>query len=429
MRMLVLGGAVSGRGAVRLAERLGYEVAVYDRDPAALADLSNLPTFDSEWRPEWLSGIDVVVTSPGIPEHSAPITSALSAGVTVWGELEFAARHLSAPIVAITGTNGKTTVTTLVADMLNASGLQATAAGNIGTALADIVGSTPDVIVVEASSFQLRFIDSFTPDLAVLLNIAPDHLDWHQTFDNYRQAKANIVRNVGPEVPLVFDVDDSEASLVAGRSRARLVPVSGKARTDGGWGVEGGRLLLNGLDLSLDEVPVGDPSFLLDLAAAGAAALLAGANTAAVRDVITAFEPVRHRRTIVGTWRDVMWIDDSKATNPHSALAAVAAYPSVVLIAGGRNKALDLAPIVRHPNVRSVVAIGEAADEIIGAALHIPSVRASSMSEAVAVAASMAGSGDAVLLAPGCASFDMFDSYAHRGEVFRQAVLELEEGE
>lgn len=429
MRMLVLGGGVSGRGALRLAERLGYEVAVYDRDPAALADLTNLPTFHSEWQPEWLRGIDVVVTSPGIPEHSASISSALRAGVTVWAELEFAARHLTAPIVAITGTNGKTTVTTLVADMLNASGRQATAAGNIGTALTDIVGSTPDVIVVEASSFQLRFIESFTPDLAVLLNIAPDHLDWHQTFDNYRQAKANIVRNAGPEVPLVFDVDDPEASLVASRAHARPVPVSGKARTGGGWGVEGGRLVLDGLEMPLDEVPVADPSFLLDLVAAGAAALLAGADPAAVRGVITAFEPVRHRRTVIGAWRDVMWIDDSKATNPHAALAAVAAYPSVVLIAGGRNKALDLAPIVRHPNVRAVVAIGEAADEVIEAALHIPAVKADSMSEAVASAASIARSGDTVLLAPGCASFDMFDSYAHRGEVFRRAVLELEEGE
>jgi UDP-N-acetylmuramoylalanine--D-glutamate ligase len=404
MRMLVLGAGISGRGAISLASRLGYDVAVYDRDPAALTDLADITTHSGGWQVEWLETVEVVVASP------------------------FAARHLTAPIVAVTGTNGKTTVTTLIAAMLEASGVAAVAAGNIGTALTDIVGLTPDLIVVEVSSFQLRFVEKFAPAVAVLLNIAPDHLDWHQTFDRYREAKANLIKNAGPDIPLVFDVDDPEARAVAVSGSAQQVPVSGTERVLEGWGVEGDLLILDGLELPLDEVPIDDPAYLLDLAAAGTAAIIAGADPEAVAKVIRTFEPVIHRRTVVGTWTGITWIDDSKATNPHSARAAVAAYPSVVLIAGGRNKGLDLAPIVTHQNVRGVVAIGEAAGEIMSAAGKIPSIEAKSMESAVAAAQSMAQPGDVVLLAPGCASFDMFDDYEQRGDVFRQAVRDMEEG-
>lgn len=428
MQMLVLGASVSGRGAISLAGRLGFDVAVYDRDPDALIGLADITKYTGEWHEVWLEGVDVVVTSPGIPEHAAPITSALEAGVPIWGELEFAARHLRAPIVAVTGTNGKTTVTTLIAAMLAASGLDAVAAGNIGTALTDLVGSTPDVIVVEVSSFQLRFIEQFSPAVAVLLNIAPDHLDWHGTFERYRLAKTNLIRNAGPDVPLVFDVDDPEARTVAADGRTQPVPVSGIRRVNGGWGVEGDRLVLDGVEVTLDEIPIGDPAYLLDLAAAGAAAIISGADPDAAAKVIRSFEPVIHRRTVVGEWNGVTWIDDSKATNPHSARAAVAAYPSVVLIAGGRNKGLDLAPIVTHQNVKAVVAIGEAAQEVVEAAGGKPAVEAGSMELAVVAARSMAAAGDTVLLAPGCASFDMFDNYEHRGDVFGQAVREIEEG-
>ena len=428
MRMLVLGAGISGRGAISLASRLGYGVAVYDRDPVALTDLVDVDTHSGDWQAGWLEGVDVVVTSPGIPEHADPIVSAIETGIPIWGELEFAARHLSAPIVAVTGTNGKTTVTTLIAGMLKASGVAAVAAGNIGTALTDIVGSAPDLIVVEVSSFQLRFVEEFSPAIAVLLNIAPDHLDWHQTFDRYREAKANLIKNAGPDIPLIFDIDDPEARAVAAGGSAQQVPVSGIKRVPEGWGVEGDSLVLDGLELPLDEIPIDDPAYLLDLAAAGTTALIAGADPEAVAKIIRTFEPVVHRRTVVGTWTGVTWIDDSKATNPHSALAAVAAYPSVVLIAGGRNKGLDLAPIVTHQNVRGVVAIGEAAGEIMSAVEKTPSVEAESMEGAVAAAKSLARPGDVVLLAPGCASFDMFDNYEQRGEVFRQAVRDMEEG-
>ncbi len=290
-----------------------------------------------------------------------------------------------------------------------------------------MVGAGYETIVVEASSFQLRFIERFTPDVAVLLNIAPDHLDWHQGFRQYREAKANLVLNAGPNVPLVYDCDDPEASAVASTAASTPVPVSGIARVEGGWGVEGDLLVLPRLHLPLKDVPVEDPAFRLDLAAAGTAAALAGATPDAVRKAIEGFVPISHRRTLVGTWREVTWVDDSKATNPHSALAAVRAYPSVILIAGGRNKDLDLAPIVQRPEVKAVVAIGEAAGDILAAAAGSrPAVGAGSMGEAVKAASDLAAPGDTVLLAPGCASFDMFDSYGHRGEAFREAVLELE---
>lgn len=427
MRLLILGNGVSGRGATRLATRLGHDVVVYDRDPACVADLE-LTTHHGDWQSEWFAGVDTVIASPGIPEHAEPIVEALRAGIPVWGELEFAARHLDLPLVAVTGTNGKTTVTTVIGDMLAASGLRATTAGNIGTALTDFVGSEADVIVVEASSFQLRFIDQFVPNVAVLLNIAPDHLDWHQTFEAYRAAKANLVRNADSSVPLIFDADDAEASLIARTASTTPIPVSGIQRSVDGWGVDGDRFILPGMELSMDRLPVGDPAFLLDLAAAGAAALAAGGDVEAVARTIEAFEPTTHRRTLVGSWNGVAWVNDSKATNPHSALAALDAYPSVVVIAGGRNKDLDVAPIAQHRNVRAVVAIGEAGPDILAAAT-VPSKGAGSMTEAVSIARGFARSGDTVLLAPGCASFDMFDSYAHRGDTFRQAVLDQEEGE
>ncbi len=213
---------------------------------------------------------------------------------------------------------------------------------------------------------------------------------------------------------------------MASTAASTPVPVSGIARVEGGWGVDGDLLVLPGLHLPLQDVPVEDPAFRLDLAAAGAAAVLAGATSEAVRKAIEGFVPISHRRTLVGTWHDVTWVDDSKATNPHSALAAVRAYPSVVLIAGGRNKDLELAPIVQRPEVRAVVAIGEAATDVLAAAGALPAVRADSMREAVKAASDLAEPGDTVLLAPGCASFDMFESYGHRGEAFREAVLELE---
>jgi UDP-N-acetylmuramoylalanine--D-glutamate ligase len=426
MKVLVIGAAVSGRAALRLLEGEGHAVVVYDADPAALQGLGEgRRAHGGEWDPSLLAGVDLVVTSPGVPEHSAPLQAALRAGVTVWGELELAARHLAAPLVAITATNGKTTITQMAVAMLQASGLRAAAVGNIGVPLTDAVGGEWDALVVEASSFQLRFTEAFHPRAAVLLNVAPDHLDWHGDFAAYQEAKARIHRNQGPGDLLVFDADDPGAQRAVAGARSRLLPVSGHRRPAGGSGPEGGYLWLGETPLDLGE-RAADPIFVVDAAAAGSAALEVGATPEGVAAALRSFRPPHHRREEVGRWGGVAWVDDSKATNPHAAVAAIRAYGSVVLIAGGRNKGLDVASICGEPGLRHVIGIGEAGPEMVAAARSGTVV--GTIGEAVALADLLARPGDTVLLAPGCASFDMFRSYAHRGEEFAAAVRRLKEG-
>ncbi|CAN5267622.1 UDP-N-acetylmuramoyl-L-alanine--D-glutamate ligase [soil metagenome] len=426
MKVLVLGGAVSGRAAARLASRLGHDVALYDRTAAATHDLpEGVAAHQGAWDPELLGGVDLVVTSPGIPEGAPPVADALATGVPLVSELEFGASHLEVPYVAVTGTNGKTTVTEAAAAMLGASGMRSVAAGNVGLALCDVVGEPWDVVAVEASSFQLRFIDRFHPSAAAILNIAPDHLDWHADLEGYAAAKARIHENQGKGDLVAYPVDDPVAAAAAAGARSRRVPVSGTHRPPGGNGPEGGRVHIEDLDFP---VPHLDPVWLYDLTVAGTLARSQGATAAGIGSVIEGFGPGPHRRRVVAVRHGVTWVDDSKATNPHAAAAAASAYPSVVLIAGGRNKGLDLAPMLAVPTIRRVLAIGEATDELVaaGGELVTPVI---DMAAAVELAAAIARPGDTVLLAPGCASFDMFDDYAHRGEVFAGAVAGLEEAD
>lgn len=427
MRVLVVGAAVSGRAALRLLEREGHDVVVYDAEPAAVADLAaERRVFGGEWDGSLLSGVELVVTSPGVPPHAPPLADSCRAGIPVWGEFELASRHVSAPLLAVTATNGKTTITQMAHAMLSASGRRSAAVGNIGVPLSDAVGGDWDVLVVEASSFQLRFTESFHPVVAVLLNVAPDHLDWHGTFPAYLAAKARIHRNQGPRDLLILDDQDPGAREATAGARSRPWPVSGHRRPPGGSGPADGRLWLGEVAVSLEGVPSVDPIFLVDAAAAGTAALALGATPEGIAEALAGFRPPDHRRQVVGIWSGVTWVDDSKATNPHAVIAAVRSYPSVVLIAGGRNKGLDVAAIAAEPNLRHVIGIGEAGPEIAGAARAGTVV--DGLEEAVALADRLAVAGDTVLLAPGCASFDMFRSYAHRGEVFAAAVHRRQEG-
>jgi len=427
---LVLGGAVSGRAAALLSRSLGHAVAVFDQDPTVVAKLRDdrLFVISGTWTPSLLSGVDLVITSPGFSESSEPIRATRAAGIPLWSELEFASRQLTAPIVAVTGTNGKTTVTGLIADMLAGSGLAARATGNIGTPLADLVGEPFDVAVVEASSFQLRFTEQFHPATALVLNVAPDHLDWHGTYEAYLAAKTMIHRNQTRDDLLVYDADDGGAVEAVRNATARLIPVSGRRCPEGGAGVRGDQLDLRGVMVPLTRVPVADPAFLVDLVAAGVAALAHGAEPETVEKLITTFHPGPHRRTLVGRWQDIDWVDDSKATNPHAAIASASAYLSVILIAGGRNKGLDLSGLMAVPQIKHVIAIGEAAHELEEAAAGNSIDRAGTMQEAVEIADQIARPGDTVLLAPGCASFDMFGSYADRGDSFADAVRQRKEG-
>ncbi len=417
-RTLILGAAVSGRAAVGLANRLGHDVTVYDRNPSALVGL-DATTVAGEWDRNLLADKDLIVTSPGIPESAAPVVDSSGCGIDFVSEMEFGFRHLDAPCLAVTGTNGKTTVTTATAQILVADGIKAIAAGNIGLALSEVAGSDYDAVVVEASSFQLQYIDTFHPKAAAILNIAPDHLDWHRTPAGYAAAKRRIGENQTSEDIIVYDVDDEGARAAVVELPGRQVPVSGRHRPRGGNGPEATILHVGELELARPDL---DAAYTMDLTAAATLALHMGAGRAAIEEVLAKFATVTHRRTVVGVWDGVTWVNDSKATNPHAALAAVNAFQSVVLIAGGRNKGLDLAPVVAAPSIKTVIAIGEAADELERATPRERFLRATTLADAITLADTQSASGDTVLLAPGCASFDMFENYEERGRIFTELV-------
>jgi UDP-N-acetylmuramoylalanine--D-glutamate ligase len=425
VKVLVLGAAVSGIAAAHLARRLGDDVAVYDQSAHAVSRLrgEGFTLISGAWSGRALHDLDLVITSPGIPEGAAPIRSALEAGIPLISEMEFAARRIDVPYLAVTGTNGKTTVTEVTAAMLNASGIRACAAGNIGRALSDVVDEQCEAVVIEASSFQLRFSDTFHPVAAAITNVAPDHLDWHASEAEYARAKAKIFARMGADEVVAFDADDPGARALAELSTSKRVAVSGTSVSADGFGVRGSELVLG--DFSLEAPDVGTP-FLVDLALGAVLARTAGATPDAVAAVIGGFEPGPHRRTVIAEYGGVRYIDDSKATNPHAAVASVRSYPSVILIAGGRNKGLDLAPIAAVPELTYLIGLGEAAEELARHASASRFHHAADMDDAIAVAAARAQPGDVVLLAPGCASFDMYDSYAARGDAFAAAVRRLQ---
>ena len=426
-RVLVLGAGVSGLAAARLARSRGMSVTMYAEvdSPEALSHSFALAT--GSWDPVLLNGVDFVVTSPGFSERSLPIVESLEAGIPVWSEIEFAWRHLTKPIAAVTGTNGKTTVTEATSAMLEASGVEAPAAGNIGTPLSDFVDEPSDSLVVEVSSFQLKFTETFHPVAAAVTNVAVDHLDWHGSEISYRSAKARIFANQDQSDFLVYDADDDGAALLVSGAESELYPVSGSRLPEGGGGVEGGHLVVDGVDIAVGDLVSVDPVHLVDLAIASALALRMGGTPAGVAKAATTFTPGAHRRKLVATIGGVAWVDDSKATNPHAAIASIRSHDSVILIAGGLAKGLDLRPLTMEPNLRAVIGIGAEGPLVVEAAGPRGHLGVT-LERAVELAASLAEPGDTVLLAPGCASFDQFRSYAERGDRFSSLVRERTEG-
>lgn len=426
-RCLVLGAGVSGRAAARIGAGLGWKVRVYDARPEAVASCNGTPQWSAvtgRWRREFVKDCDLVVTSPGFPEGSRPIQDALGAGKPVWSEVELASRELGAEMIAITGTNGKTTVALLVGRMLALSGMRVPVVGNIGDPLSDLVGADHDRAVVELSSFQLRFTETLSPGTAVIINVASDHLDWHGAQDRYLAAKARIHRSQTESDTLIFNVADPGARRAARGAPSRLVEVSASSGTPQG-GVDGGDLLVGGVRIPIDELAVTDSSYLSDLVIAAAAARQWGAAKSAIEEAIRSFSPGPHRRRLVGRIEGVRFVDDSKATNPHAALASINSFSSVVLIAGGLNKGLDLSPLTTAPPVKAVVSIGTVSRQLVASGPPGQVTPAGTLAEAVETALGLADPQDVVLLAPGCASFDQFDSYQDRGEQFGRIVADL----
>ncbi len=409
--------------AARLARRAGMQVTIYDQSIRNEVFEQGFGSSFGAWDTTLLSGVDLVVASPGFAERSLPIVETIEAGLPIWSEIEFASRHIETPLVAITGTNGKTSVTEATSAMLEASGLNAAATGNIGAPLSDFAQDPFDVLVVEVSSFQLRFTEAFHPVAAGITNVAVDHLDWHGSPENYRAAKRRIYANQQPEDLLVFDADDEGATELAAGAPCRTYPISGIRVAAGGGGVDGSNISVGDVELDVEILSSSDPIHLANIASAAALSLEVGATTEGIERAAAGYRTGSHRREVVAVREGVEWIDDSKATNPHAALASIRAHGSVILIAGGLAKGIDVTPLAGEPNVKILLGIGEAGPELVEAADEVGRF-AGTMDIAVEMAAQSAEPGDTVLLAPGCASFDQFESYAARGEAFKELVQE-----
>jgi UDP-N-acetylmuramoylalanine--D-glutamate ligase len=348
----------------------------------------------------------------------------------VWSELELGARLCTVPYLAVTGTNGKTTTVELLASMLAASGLKARACGNVGHPFSLAAREPWDVLAVEASSFQLYHVERFHPKVSVLLNLAPDHLDWHGSMEAYGRAKARIFERQRRDDVHVGNASDPAAAALSRTARCGLRWFRDGAPEAGETGVEEGKVLVRGdegAEPRTFRLPAGGAGLAVDGAAAVTAALAFGVDPGAVQEGLSSFSPLAHRGEVVAETGMVRFLDDSKATNPHAALAALTGRRGVVLIAGGRAKGVDLSPLrAAAGSLIAVVAIGEATDELEVVFDGVTPVRrATTIEEAVALAfVEAAGAGD-VLLAPACASQDMFRDYRERGERFAGAARAL----
>jgi len=431
-RVVVVGFGASGRAAAEVLTAEGAAVRVTERRPAAELGAVAPPGVEvlaGGHLPTHLDNATLVVTSPGVPPDSPVLTWAHERAIPVWSELELGARLCRAPYIAVTGTNGKTTTTELLAAMLCGAGLKARACGNVGYPFSLAAREAWDALAVEASSFQLVYQEHLHPRVSVLLNVAPDHIDWHGTLQSYAGAKARIyARQREPDVHVGNASDPVAAPLSSAAPCAVRWFREGPPET-GETGLVDGDVVVRPARGSERTFPVSsrDHAFALDAAAAVTAALAFGVKAPAMASALASFEPLPHRGELVAEPGSVRFIDDSKATNPHAALAALAGRHDVVLIAGGRAKGVDLSPLrAAAGNLSAVVALGEAAPEIeaIFADL-LPVRRASTMEEAVALAFVEARPGGEVILAPACASQDMFRDYADRGERFARAAAAL----
>jgi len=427
--VLVLGAARSGRAAVDLLLRAGARVAVYDRNPDALAGLApGVETLSGAKAPSF-DAFDAVVVSPGI--HTYAHDKAIP-------EVDLAAQFLDAKLVGVTGSNGKSTTTTLIGEMLRESGFDTGVGGNIGTALCSLVGEGKAWLVAELSSFQLEHARELHADVAVLLNLAPDHLDRHGTLERYGEAKARLALLQRGDAWLVANRDDEWARGVAGRAPARVAEFSTRAPVSSGAWLEGETLVLTRDGDRRARIPLAELSTaakrpVANALAAAAAADVAGASESAIRAVLARFEGLPHRVRDVCVRRGVRYVDDSKATNPAAAAASLLAQTApVIWLAGGRNKGLafaELADVARRARVRAAILYGESAGELERAlAEAVPVELAKDLAEAIARAAALAQPGDVVLLAPACASFDQFKSFEERGQRFAELARALPEG-
>ena len=440
----VVGLARSGVAAARMIRRLGGRVLASDSgaresltpDALGLEELG-CELFAGGHPPSAFDGAELVVVSPGVPLELPALAAARGRGVPIIGELELGWRVMEADLIAITGTNGKTTTTALTGELAASSMRPVLVGGNIGTPLCARALDFPGdgLVVAEASSFQLDTTELLRPRVAAVLNLTPDHLDRHGTFERYVDAKAKIFANQTPADCAVLNADDPVTAALARRTRARVLWFSRLRPLDHGVFVWEGWIVakLNGHVeeiCPLAEIALRGQHNVENVLAAAACALWTGLAPEAIRRGISLFRGVSHRIERVAEERGVVYYNDSKGTNVASTIKALESFPEpIVLIAGGKGKGQDFTPLAAaaRGRVREAVLIGADRASIRTAleAAGVPCVDAGSMREAVATARSHARAGDVVLLSPACASFDMFDNFEHRGDAFVSLVREL----
>jgi UDP-N-acetylmuramoylalanine--D-glutamate ligase len=441
-KVLVVGLKKSGMASAELLLRHGAAVSITDLKaldelPGGHEFVARLGLPFRQQSAERFEGYDLIVLSPDVPADLPQLLAARASSIPVIGEVELAAPFLQGRTIGITGSNGKTTTTTLIGEILEAAGLPTLVGGNIGVPVVALIDeSTPDTwSVLEVSSFQLESTEQFHPQIAVILNITPDHLDRHGTFENYARAKERIFAAQTPADFLVLNADNSRAAQAAPRAPSSVYWFSlDRTVPQGAW-VEAGHVVYrSGKDASIERIipltgiPLKGEHNVENVLAAVCAARLAGAAADVIRTSIENFRAVEHRLEYVATLNGVEFFNDSKATNVDATAKAIASFNNGIhLILGGKDKNSDytqLAPLLRE-RVRAVYTIGSAADKIESQLRGVVSLHScETLDKAVTAAASAAHPGDVVLLAPACSSFDQFESYEHRGRVFKELVNE-----
>ncbi|MHB1127115.1 MAG: UDP-N-acetylmuramoyl-L-alanine--D-glutamate ligase [Bacillota bacterium] len=444
-KILIIGAARSGIAAAKVMQELGARVMLADiksREDLeeALQPLEGLPVVIAAGAyPPVDPDTDLVITSPGVPLQAPPLVEASRLGIPVWGELELACRFLEGPIVAITGTNGKTTTTTLVGQMFKDAGRPAVVAGNIGIPLIQEVHwlTKEHVAILEVSSFQLETAPNFHPRVAAILNITPDHLDRHGNMEGYIQAKSRVFENQGPTDYTVLNYDDPITRELAEKTNGQVIFFSRRHTLEQGVFLDSGQIRFRGPDRDEifcppEELAIKGAHNLENAMAAVACAVMMGIDSQQIRFSLRTFTGVAHRLEPVATIHGVEYVNDSKGTNPDATIKALEAFDRpVILIAGGKNKGSDFGELAESINkrVKILILLGEAAPSINNAVaatgfqeIH----QVNTYADAVETAARLATAGDIVLLSPACASWDMFANYEERGDTFKRLVLSQE---
>jgi UDP-N-acetylmuramoylalanine--D-glutamate ligase len=444
-KVLVCGMGLSGDAAARLLLAHGAWVTLCDlkEEPSVCADLlkhEKVSTYFGKNPDEILGDFDLLVLSPGIPTDLPFVLKARELGLPVWGEMELASRHCKAPIMAITGTNGKTTVCSLAGEIMALAAPGSVVAGNIGVAFC---GLAPDMadgawVVAEASSFQLETIVDFRPKISAVLNMTPDHLNRHKTMEAYIAAKARIFENQDDSDCCVLNFDNHHSRDMAAKTRAKVLFFS-KNPLDEGVFVQDGAIWIKWQNIDreiikLEDVPIPGSHNMENVMAAAALCFLAGAPIDIISQGIKGFKAVEHRLEFVAEIGGVAYYNDSKATNVDSAIKGILGIADlkrpIVLIGGGHDKAADFGEFVKifPERVKLFIVLGETADKLVEtcrAHNFNDYERVSTLKDAVELAAARALPGDAVLLSPACAALDMFDNYSQRGRVFKNFVFEI----